>query len=81
MEYPHTYKVPDGYQKKDRQTEIRADGGAEKGTTKTSPRNRRFTYSICYDVDNSRISKNYPTTMIYDSSDLDDRDSEMIYGL
>ena len=62
---PDNYKVPDGYTKKNRKERLELMVKFKKHVRKNPPSDIIHIYYMFYDQNNPRISKNYPSTLIY----------------
>ena len=67
---PDNYKVPPGYTKKKRKERLRLFVELKKKLRAKKQKDKIHIYYMFYDIDNPRISKKIPHTMIYDETDI-----------
>ena len=67
---PDTYKVPSGYTKKNRQERLYLFVELKKKLRTKKKTDKIHIYYMFYDIDNPRISKRIPHTMIYNETDI-----------
>ena len=68
---PDNYKVPSGYTKKNRKERLYLFVKLKKKLRTKKHTDKIHIYYMFYDIDNPRISKRLPHTMIYDETDID----------
>jgi len=69
---PDNYKVPSGYTKKNRQERLELMVKLKKKLReKKIMEDKIHIYYMFYDIDNPRLSKSIPYTMIYNETDID----------
>ena len=68
---PDTYKVPSGYTKKNRQERLKLFIKLKKKLRTKSHTDKIHIYYMFYDMDNPRLSKRIPHTLIYEETDID----------
>ena len=67
---PDTYKVPSGYTKKNRQERLKLFIKLKNKLRTNYQTDKIHIYYMFYDIDNPRISKRIPYTMIYNETDI-----------
>ena len=67
---PDTYKIPSGYTKKNRQERLKLFVKLKKKLRTIKQTDKIHIYYMFYDMDNSRISKRIPYTLIYNETDI-----------